>query len=61
MGDTLAATRHVRHALRPDGTWLVVEPYATDEVAGNLNPVGRVYYNASTQVCVPNTLSQSGG
>src|SRR5271165_1427466 len=61
MGDPLAAARHIRQALKPDGTWLVVEPYAADEVAGNLNPVGRVYYNASTQLCVPNALSQPGG
>src|SRR5579859_8140173 len=61
MGDPVAAARHVRQALKPDGTWLVVEPYATDEVAGNLNPVGRVYYNASTQLCVPNALAQPGG
>ena len=61
MGDPLAAARHIRRALRPDGTWLIVEPYAADDVAGNLNPVGRVYYNASTQLCVPNALSQPGG
>jgi ubiquinone/menaquinone biosynthesis C-methylase UbiE len=61
MGDPLAAARHVRQALKPDGTWLIVEPYATDKVAGNLNPVGRAYYNASTMLCVPNALSQSGG
>ena len=61
MGDPLAAARHIRQALKPDRTWLVVEPYAADEVAGNLNPVGRVYYNASTQLCVPNALSQPGG
>jgi ubiquinone/menaquinone biosynthesis C-methylase UbiE len=61
MGDPLAAARHVRQALKPDGTWLVVEPYAADEVAGNLNPVGRIYYSASTQLCVPNALSQPGG
>jgi ubiquinone/menaquinone biosynthesis C-methylase UbiE len=61
MGDPLAAARHVRQALHPDGTWLIVEPYAADDVAGNLNPVGRVYYNASTQLCVPNALSQPGG
>ena len=61
MGDPLAAARHIRQALKPDGTWLVVEPYAADDVAGNLNPVGRVYYNASTQLCVPNALSQPGG
>ncbi len=61
MGDPLAAARHVRHSLRPDGTWLVVEPAAADDVAGNLNPVGRTYYNFSTMLCVPNALSQSGG
>ena len=61
MGDPLAAARHVRQALKPDGTWLIVEPAAADDVAGNLNPVGRVYYTASTLLCVPNALSQSGG
>ena len=61
MGDPLAAARHVRAALAPDGTWLIVEPYATDQAAGNINPVGRVYYNASTLLCVPNALSQPGG
>ena len=61
MGDPLATARHIRQALKPNGTWLVVEPYAADEVAGNLNPVARVYYNASTQLCVPNALSQPGG
>jgi ubiquinone/menaquinone biosynthesis C-methylase UbiE len=61
MGDPLTAARHVRQALKPDGTWLVVEPYAADETAGNLNPVGRVYYSFSTMLCVPNALSQTGG
>jgi ubiquinone/menaquinone biosynthesis C-methylase UbiE len=61
MGDPLAAARHLRQALKPDGTWMVVEPYAADEPAGNMNPVGRVYYNASTVLCVPNALSQAGG
>ncbi|HTS98569.1 MAG TPA: class I SAM-dependent methyltransferase [Streptosporangiaceae bacterium] len=61
MGDPLAAARHIRQALKPDGTWLVVEPVAADEVAGNMNPVGRVYYNFSTLLCVPNALSQPGG
>src|SRR5215467_9899223 len=61
MGDPLAAARHIRQALKPDGTWLIVEPMAADDVAGNLNPVGRVYYGASTLLCVPNALSQSGG
>jgi ubiquinone/menaquinone biosynthesis C-methylase UbiE len=61
MGDPLAAARHVRQALDPDGTWLIVEPYACDQVAGNMNPVGRAYYNFSTLLCVPNALSQPGG
>jgi ubiquinone/menaquinone biosynthesis C-methylase UbiE len=61
MGDPLAAAKHVRQALTPDGTWLVVEPYAADETAGNMNPVGRVYYNFSTLLCLPNALSQTGG
>ena len=61
MGDPLAAARHIRQALKRDGTWLIVEPYATDDTAGNMNPVGRVYYGASTLLCVPNALSQSGG
>jgi SAM-dependent methyltransferase len=61
MGDPLSAARQVRQALKPDGTWLIVEPYAADEIAGNLNPVGRAYYNFSTLLCVPNALSQAGG
>jgi ubiquinone/menaquinone biosynthesis C-methylase UbiE len=61
MGDPVAAARHVREALAPDGTWLVVEPFAGDSVASNLNPVGRVYYGFSTYLCVPNALSQDGG
>ncbi|HEY6313261.1 MAG TPA: class I SAM-dependent methyltransferase [Streptosporangiaceae bacterium] len=61
MGDPLAAARHVRQALKPNGTWLVVEPFAADDIAGNLNPVGRVYYGASILLCVPNAMSQPGG
>jgi ubiquinone/menaquinone biosynthesis C-methylase UbiE len=61
MGDPLAAATHIRQALTPDGTWLIVEPMAQDDVAGNLNPVGRVYYGFSTFLCVPNALSQDGG
>jgi len=61
MGDPLAAARHVRQALKPDGTWLVVEPFSADDAAGNMNPVGRVYYNFSTLLCVPNAMSQPGG
>jgi ubiquinone/menaquinone biosynthesis C-methylase UbiE len=61
MGDPLGAAKHVRQALKPDGTWLVVEPAAADDIAGNMNPVGRTYYSFSTLLCVPNALSQPGG
>jgi ubiquinone/menaquinone biosynthesis C-methylase UbiE len=61
MGDPLGAARHVRESLAPDGTWMVVEPFAGDTTADNLNPVGRVYYSFSTFLCVPNALSQRGG
>ncbi|MGH3098208.1 MAG: class I SAM-dependent methyltransferase [Streptosporangiales bacterium] len=61
MGDPLSAARHVREVLAPDGTWLLVEPMAGDTVEENLNPVGRVYYNASTLLCLPNAKSQEGG
>jgi len=61
MGDPPGAARHIREALAPDGTWLIVEPAAADTVEGNLNPVGRIYYSFSTFLCVPNALSQPGG
>jgi ubiquinone/menaquinone biosynthesis C-methylase UbiE len=61
MGDPPAAARHVREALAPDGTWMVVEPLSGDHVEDNLHPVGRMYYNFSTFLCVPNGLSQPGG
>jgi SAM-dependent methyltransferase len=61
MGDPLGAARHVHERLVDGGTWMIVEPYAGDTVADNLNPVGRVYYSFSTFLCVPNALSQPGG
>jgi 2-polyprenyl-3-methyl-5-hydroxy-6-metoxy-1,4-benzoquinol methylase len=61
MGDPLGAAKRIREALAPDGTWLLVEPNASDVVEENFNPVGRLYYNGSTFLCVPNALSQSGG
>jgi len=61
MGDPVGAARRVREALAPDGTWLLVEPYAADIVEDNFNPVGRLYYSGSTFLCVPNGLSQPGG
>ena len=61
MGDPLGAARHIRQAIATDGSWLIVEPAATDTVEGNLNPVGRIYYSFSNFLCVPNALSQPGG
>ncbi|MGW7364162.1 class I SAM-dependent methyltransferase [Streptomyces sp. NPDC054841] len=61
MGDPLGAARRVRDALAPDGTWLLVEPNASDKVEENFTPVGRLYYSGSTFLCVPNGLSQPGG
>jgi SAM-dependent methyltransferase len=61
MGDPTGAARHVLSSLAPDGTWLIVEPFANDDTAGNLNPVGRVFYSASTLVCTPASLSQEVG
>jgi ubiquinone/menaquinone biosynthesis C-methylase UbiE len=61
MGDPLGAAHHVRSQLADDGTWMIVEPFAGDSVAENMNPVGRVYYSFSAYLCVPNALSQPGG
>jgi SAM-dependent methyltransferase len=61
MGDPVGAARHVRQALAPDGTWMIVEPAAGDKVEQNLNPVGRAYYAFSTFLCTPSSLSQDVG
>jgi SAM-dependent methyltransferase len=61
MGDPVGAAVHVRSALGPDGTWMVVEPFAHDRLVDNLNPVGRIYYAASTMICTPASLSQEVG
>ncbi|MBS0561413.1 MAG: methyltransferase domain-containing protein [Proteobacteria bacterium] len=61
MGDPAGAARHVRKTLKPDGTWMVVEPAAADRLEDNLNPVSRLYYAASTMVCVPTSLDQAVG
>lgn len=58
MGDPTAVARHVRHALAPDGSMMVVEPFAHDRVEDNRTPVGRNFYSVSTMVCLPNALSQ---
>jgi SAM-dependent methyltransferase len=61
MGDPTGALAHAREALAPGGTVLLVEPYAGDDVADNLNPVGRLYYAASALICTPASLSQPVG
>jgi 2-polyprenyl-3-methyl-5-hydroxy-6-metoxy-1,4-benzoquinol methylase len=58
MGDPEGAARHVRETLSAQGTWMVVEPFANDKVEDNLNPIGRVFYSASTMLCTPASLSQ---
>ena len=61
MGDPAGAARHVYQSLAADGSWMIVEPFANDDVTANLNPVGRIYYSASTIICVPASLSQEVG
>src|SRR5215468_2601604 len=61
MGDPVGAAAHVRTSLAADGTWMIVEPFAHDRVEDNLNPVGRIFYGASTFVCTPASLSQEVG
>jgi SAM-dependent methyltransferase len=61
MGDPVGAARHVRQALAPDGTWMIVEPIAGDRVEDNLNPLGRLFYGFSTLACIPVSLSQDVG
>ncbi|MFT4101627.1 MAG: class I SAM-dependent methyltransferase [Burkholderiaceae bacterium] len=61
MGDPAGAAAHVRQNLKPDGTWLIVEPYANDRLEDNLNPVGRVFYSASSFICTPASRSQEVG
>ena len=61
MGDPVGAAAHVLSTLGSDGTWLIVEPYAGDRLEDNLNPVGRVYYGASTLVCTPASRDQEVG
>ncbi len=61
MGDPIGAATHVRQSLGKDGTWMIVEPFANDELKDNLNPVGRVYYSFSTLLCTPCSRSQEVG
>lgn len=61
MGDPVGALNHAREILKPDGSCMIVEPFAQDSLVENLNPVGRVYYSFSTAICTPSALSQEGG
>ncbi|WP_421880897.1 class I SAM-dependent methyltransferase [Methylibium sp.] len=61
MGDPVGASRHVKEALKPGGCWMIVEPFANDALEDNLNPVGRIFYSASTMICTPASRSQEVG
>jgi len=61
MGDPVGAAAHVKKSLGADGTWMLVEPFASDRVEENLNPIGRIFYSASTLICCPASLAQEVG
>jgi SAM-dependent methyltransferase len=61
MGDPVGAARHVKRTLKSDGSWMIVEPAAGDRLEDNINPVSRMYYAASTMICVPTSLDQPVG
>jgi ubiquinone/menaquinone biosynthesis C-methylase UbiE len=61
MGDPRGCAAHIRNILKPGGAWMIVEPISGDMPAENMNPVGRLYYNASTMICVPTSLAQEVG
>jgi len=61
MGDPVGAAQHILQSLSKDGTWMIVEPFANDDLKDNLNPVGRVYYSFSTLLCTPCSRSQEVG
>ena len=61
MGDPVGAAQHALSALKPDGAWMIVEPFANDNPEQNHNPVGRIYYSASTMICTPASLAQEVG
>ena len=60
MEDPAAAAKHAKKTLAKDGTWMIVEPFASDKAEENHNPVGRVFYSASTMLCVPHSLAHQG-
>jgi hypothetical protein len=61
MGDPIGAARHIRRVIAEDGTWMIVEPAAGDQVEDNFNPIRRAYYGFSTLLCTPGSLAQPVG
>jgi len=61
LGDPRGAAEHVFQSLKPDGTWMLMEPIAGDRLEQNLHPIGRLAYGFSTMICVPTSLSQEVG
>ncbi len=61
MGDPVGAAKHVLEMLNPGGAWMIVEPFAHDKLEQNINPVGRLYYAASTMICTPASRAQEVG
>lgn len=61
MGDPVGASAHVKSSLKPEGSWMIVEPFANDHLEDNLNPVGRVFFSASTFICTPASRAQEVG
>ena len=61
MGDPAGAAKHVLETLTAGGAWMIVEPFANDKVEDNLNPVGKMFYSASTMLCTPASCSQEVG
>ncbi len=61
MGDPVGAAKHILQSLKPDGTWMIVEPFAHDDLRDNMNPVGQIYYSFSTLLCTPCSRSQEVG
>jgi hypothetical protein len=61
MGDPVGVARHIREVMKEDATFMIVEPFAKNDLAENLNPVGRMFYSASTMICTPGSLAQEVG
>lgn len=58
--DPLGIAQAARHALAPDGSVVLVEPYANDRLQDNINPLGRFGYGTSALACTPCSLSGGG-